>query len=110
MVSHARAVAPARVARVARRTTSATGDRSIGLHVFVTRQAGGAARAVVDPVLGRMKELNYPAALLSVPKDEMPIWNVKSAKRPKGRGLLLHRKLGNVPAQLVRADSPHAAP
>jgi S-DNA-T family DNA segregation ATPase FtsK/SpoIIIE len=80
--------------------------RGIGLHVFIARQAGGAARAVMDPALGRMKELNFPAVLLSIPSDEMPIWGIKSAKRKKGRGLLLHRRLGNVPVQLVRADSP----
>jgi S-DNA-T family DNA segregation ATPase FtsK/SpoIIIE len=80
--------------------------RAIGLHIFVTRQAGGASRAVVDPVLGRLKELNTPAVLLSIPKDEMAIWGMKPARRAKGRGLLLHRTLGNVPVQLVRADSP----
>ncbi len=80
--------------------------RGMGLHVFVTRQAGGAGRAVIEPVLGRMKELNFPAVLLSVPKDELPIWGVKPARRPKGRGLLMHRRLGNVPVQLAREDSP----
>ncbi|RKN43032.1 type VII secretion protein EccCa [Streptomyces hoynatensis] len=80
--------------------------RGIGLHLFLTRQAGGSARAVAEPVLGRLKELNTPAVLLSIPKDEMPIWGIKPAQRRKGRGLLLHRKLGNVPVQLVRADSP----
>ncbi|GAA3880218.1 type VII secretion protein EccCa [Streptomyces sedi] len=80
--------------------------RGIGLHLYVTRQAGGASRGVTEPVLGRLKELNTPAALLSVPKDEMPIWGVKPARRAKGRALLLHRRLGNVPVQLVRADSP----
>ncbi|TDC72959.1 type VII secretion protein EccCa [Streptomyces hainanensis] len=80
--------------------------RGIGLHLFVTRQAGGASRAVADPVLGRLKELGTPAVLLSVPKDEMPLWGVKPAQRRKGRGLLLHRRLGNVPVQLIRADSP----
>ncbi|MDT0318749.1 type VII secretion protein EccCa [Streptomyces millisiae] len=82
--------------------------RAMGLHILVTRQAGGAGRAVLEPVLGRMKELNFPAVLLSVPKDEMPIWGVKPAQRAKGRGLLLHRRLGNVPVQLARADSPAA--
>lgn len=82
--------------------------RGIGLHLYVTRQAGGASRAVADPVLSRMKELNFPSALLSVPRDEMPIWGVKSAKRPKGRALLMHRKLGNVAAQLVHQPSPLA--
>jgi S-DNA-T family DNA segregation ATPase FtsK/SpoIIIE len=80
--------------------------RAMGLNIFVTRQAGGASRAVMEPVLSRMKELNFPAVLLSVPKDEMPIWGVRSAQRPKGRGLLLHRRLGNVPVQLAREDSP----
>lgn len=82
--------------------------RSIGLHIYLTRQAGGASRAVNDPVLGRMRELNFPGVLLSVPKDEMPIWGMKPARRKKGRGLLLHRRHGNVPVQLVRADSPLA--
>ncbi|MDT0344220.1 FtsK/SpoIIIE domain-containing protein, partial [Streptomyces litchfieldiae] len=80
--------------------------RGIGLHLFITRQAGGSSRAVVEPVLGRLKELNTPAVLLSIPKDEMPIWGIKPAQRKKGRGLLLHRRLGNVPVQLARADSP----
>ncbi|WP_049580349.1 type VII secretion protein EccCa [Streptomyces sp. SBT349] len=80
--------------------------RAMGLHVFITRQAGGAGRAVLEPVLGRMKELNFPAVLLSIPKDELPIWGVKPARRAKGRGLLLHRRLGNVPVQLAREDSP----
>ncbi|MDT0318817.1 type VII secretion protein EccCa [Streptomyces millisiae] len=80
--------------------------RGIGLHIVVTRQAGGSARAVTDPVLGRLKELGTPAVLLSIPKDELPLWGVKPAQRRKGRGLLLHRRLGNVPVQLVRADSP----
>ncbi|GAB2881169.1 type VII secretion protein EccCa [Streptomyces mayteni] len=80
--------------------------RGIGLHLFITRQAGGASRAVADPVLGRLKELGTPAVLLSIPKDELPLWGVKPAQRRKGRGLLLHRRLGNVPVQLLRADSP----
>ncbi|WP_234313901.1 type VII secretion protein EccCa [Streptomyces sp. NBRC 109706] len=84
--------------------------RSIGLHIYLARQAGGAARAVTEPVLGRLKELNTPVALLSVPKDELPIWGVKPAKRKKGRALLMHRRLGNVPVQLVRADSPLNSP
>ncbi|WP_103503303.1 type VII secretion protein EccCa [Streptomyces sp. SM14] len=82
--------------------------RGIGLHLYITRQAGGASRAVADPVLSRMKELNFPAALLSVPRDEMPIWGVRPAKRPKGRALLMHRKLGNRSAQLVHQASPLA--
>lgn len=82
--------------------------RQMGLHLYITRQAGGASRAVGDPVLGRMKELNFPAVLMSVPKDEMPIWGVRPAQRKKGRGLLLHRRLGNTPVQLIHTPSPLA--
>ncbi|UED83396.1 type VII secretion protein EccCa [Streptomyces profundus] len=83
--------------------------RAMGLNIVLTRQAGGASRAVLDPVLGRMKELNFPVVLLSVPNDEMPIWGVKPARRAKGRGVLLHRRLGTVLVQLAHADSPLAA-
>ncbi|WP_223291141.1 type VII secretion protein EccCa [Streptomyces avicenniae] len=80
--------------------------RGMGFHIYLTRQAGGAARSVGDPLISRMKELNTPAVLMSFPKDEMAMWGVKPAQRKKGRGLLLHRRLGNVPVQLVRTDSP----
>jgi DNA segregation ATPase FtsK/SpoIIIE, S-DNA-T family len=83
--------------------------RAMGLNIFVTRQAGGAARAVMEPALARMKELNFPAVLLSIPKDEMPIWQIRPAQRARGRGLLLHRRLGNVPVQISREDSPTGA-
>ncbi len=82
--------------------------RAMGLNIFLTRQAGGASRAVLDPVLSRMKELNYPVVLLSVPTDEMPIWGIKPDRRAKGRGVLLHRRLGTVLVQLAHADSPLA--
>ncbi|NJP68346.1 type VII secretion protein EccCa [Streptomyces spiramenti] len=82
--------------------------RGMGLHIYIARQAGGASRAVSDPVLSRMKELNYPAALLSIPRDETPIWGVRPAKRARGRALLMHRKLGNRSAQLVHQPSPLA--
>ena len=80
--------------------------RGIGLHLFVTRQAGGAARASGDPVINRMRELNFPGVLLSMPKEEPPVWGQRPAKRQAGRGLMLHRKLGNTPVQLVRSDPP----
>ncbi|MEE1926735.1 type VII secretion protein EccCa [Streptomyces sp. TRM 70351] len=80
--------------------------RSIGLHLYVARQAGGAARASGDPVLGRARELNFPGVLMSVPKDEPGIWGHRSAKRRKGRGLLLHRRHGTTPVQLARLDAP----
>ncbi|MBQ0862818.1 type VII secretion protein EccCa [Streptomyces sp. RK75] len=80
--------------------------RAIGLHLYVTRQAGGAARATGDPVLARMRELNFPGLLMSMPREESAVWGHRSARRKRGRALLLHRKLGTTPVQLVRCEAP----
>ncbi|MFE7136680.1 type VII secretion protein EccCa [Streptomyces sp. NPDC057644] len=79
--------------------------RAVGLHLYAARQAGGGARGSGDPVLSRARELNVPGVLMSVPKDEPAIWGHRSSKRKKGRGLLLHRRLGTTPVQLVRLDA-----
>ncbi|MGW8986221.1 type VII secretion protein EccCa [Streptomyces parvus] len=80
--------------------------RAVGLHLYVARQAGGGARGSGDPVISRARELNVPGVLMSIPKDEPAIWGHRSAKRKKGRGLLLHRRLGTTPVQLTRLDAP----
>jgi ESX secretion system protein EccC len=79
--------------------------RSIGLHMYVTRHAGGASRAATDPLLGRMRELNFPAVLMSAPQDEVNIWGLRPRQLQPGRGVLLHRRLGATPVQLVRLDA-----
>ena len=68
----------------------------------MARRAGGASRALLDPVLGAMRELNFPAVLLSAPRDEMQIFGLRPVPQPPGRGVLVHRKLGTVPVQLAR--------
>lgn len=78
--------------------------RNIGLHLYVTRQAGGAARASLDQFLGRAREMNLPAVVMSVPKSEGPVFGVRPQQLKPGRGTLLHRRLGTVPVQLVRCD------
>ncbi|WP_277622358.1 type VII secretion protein EccCa [Streptomyces sp. CB03238] len=83
--------------------------RSVGLHLYVTRHSGGAARATGDPLLARMRELNFPGVVMSVPKDEQPFWGQRPTRRYPGRGLLLHRRLGTVPVQLARQDRPRPA-
>ncbi|WP_334271080.1 type VII secretion protein EccCa [Saccharopolyspora indica] len=79
--------------------------RSIGLNLYIARQAGGAARATTDPLLNRMRELNFPGILMSIPKDETGVWGHRPQTFRPGRGLLLHRRLGNTPIQLARLDS-----
>jgi S-DNA-T family DNA segregation ATPase FtsK/SpoIIIE len=56
----------------------------------------------MDPVMGAMRELNFPAVLLSAPKDEMQLFGLRPAPYPPGRGMLVHRRLGTVPIQLAR--------
>ena len=74
--------------------------RDIGLHVVLTRRIGGAARAMFDPVIGRIRELASPGLMLSGPKEEGPLLgNIKPQLLPPGRGWLVTRRHG---ARLVQ--------
>ncbi|RZS43089.1 S-DNA-T family DNA segregation ATPase FtsK/SpoIIIE [Herbihabitans rhizosphaerae] len=79
--------------------------RSLGLHLYVSRAAGGAGRAVLDPVLGRLRELAFPTVVLSAPVDEGPLFGVRPIRQRPGRGTLVHRTIGTVPVQLARLDT-----
>jgi S-DNA-T family DNA segregation ATPase FtsK/SpoIIIE len=79
--------------------------RDVGLHLYVARRAGGASRALLDPVLGGMRELNFPAVLLSAPRDEVQLLGLRTGPQPTGRGVLVHRRLGTVPVQLARQNA-----
>ncbi|WP_433220621.1 type VII secretion protein EccCa [Dactylosporangium sp. CS-047395] len=79
--------------------------RDIGMYPYVARRAGGAARALMDPFLGAMRELSFPAVVLSAPRDEAPMFGVRPAQLPPGRGTLVHRRYGSVPIQLARLDA-----
>ncbi|MGQ0774726.1 MAG: type VII secretion protein EccCa [Pseudonocardiales bacterium] len=79
--------------------------RDVGLHLYLTRLAGGAGRAMGDPVLSRLRELGFPAVLLSAPRDEGTLFGVRPGPLHPGRGTLVHRRLGTVPVQLARLDA-----
>jgi S-DNA-T family DNA segregation ATPase FtsK/SpoIIIE len=79
--------------------------RDIGMYPYVARRAGGASRALLDPFLGAMRELSFPAVVLSAPRDEAPMFGVRPAALPPGRGTLVHRRYGTVPVQLARLDA-----
>jgi S-DNA-T family DNA segregation ATPase FtsK/SpoIIIE len=81
--------------------------RNIGLHLYLARQAGGAGSALLEPVLRRMRELSFPAVVLSAPPDEGTMFGVRPTRLPAGRGTFVHRRLGAVPVQLARLDSHH---
>ncbi|ADD40124.1 type VII secretion protein EccC [Stackebrandtia nassauensis] len=74
--------------------------RDIGLHLIVARRMGGAARAMFEPVIQRLRELQSPGLLMSGNRDEgLLLGDVRPAPRPPGRGILVRRS-GN---QLIQA-------
>jgi S-DNA-T family DNA segregation ATPase FtsK/SpoIIIE len=77
--------------------------RDIGLQLIIARRAGGASRALMDPVVGRLRELGQPAIVLSAPRDEGTLFGVRPTQLPVGRGTLVSRRYGTVPVQLVHA-------
>ena len=79
--------------------------RDIGLHLVVTRRIGGAARALYEPVLARLKDLGVPAIVMSGDRDEGPlIGSVRPQPLPPGRGHLVQRRDGSRLIQLGYAE------
>jgi S-DNA-T family DNA segregation ATPase FtsK/SpoIIIE len=69
--------------------------RDVGLHLILTRRAGGASRALYEPIIQRLRELSAPGLVMSGPPDEGPlIGAVRPALLPPGRGRLLTRREG----------------
>ncbi len=69
--------------------------RDVGLHLIVTRRAGGAGRAMYDPVIQRLRELSSPGLVMSGPSDEGAlIGPIRPALMPPGRGRLMTRREG----------------
>ncbi|BCY06454.1 type VII secretion protein EccCa [Actinoplanes sp. L3-i22] len=74
--------------------------RDIGLHLVITRRIGGAARAMFDPVIGRIRELASPGIMMSGPREEGPLFGtIKPQILPPGRAWMITRKHG---ARLVQ--------
>ncbi|MFN3002737.1 type VII secretion protein EccCa [Mycolicibacterium wolinskyi] len=66
--------------------------RDIGLHLIVARRSGGAARAMFDPVLARLRELGCMGLLMSAsPEEGVLLGSVRPAPLPPGRGTLITR-------------------
>ncbi|MEV6341777.1 type VII secretion protein EccCa [Actinoplanes sp. NPDC051851] len=69
--------------------------RDIGLHLMLTRRAGGAARALYEPVIQRLRELSVPGLVMAGPPEEGAlIGTVRPERRPPGRGVLVTRRAG----------------
>ncbi|WP_407916403.1 type VII secretion protein EccCa [Kitasatospora sp. NE20-6] len=65
----------------------------LGLHLVVARSANGAGRAMSDPLLRKLQEVNTPALLLSCPASEGYMFgSVKPRQLPAGRALHITRR------------------
>lgn len=82
-------------------------SREIGLHLVIARRSGGASRALFEPVLGRLRDLNTPGLVMAGDRNEGPlVGNVRPGPLPPGRGWLVTRKEGVRLVQLSWVDSP----
>ncbi|GLP77265.1 type VII secretion protein EccC [Mycobacterium antarcticum] len=66
--------------------------RDLGLHVVIARRSGGAARAMFDPILARLKDLGCTGLMMSAGPDEgVLLGSVRPSPLPAGRGTLIRR-------------------
>jgi S-DNA-T family DNA segregation ATPase FtsK/SpoIIIE len=77
--------------------------RDIGLRVIVTRRSGGAGRAMMDPIIGRLKDLSCNGLVMSGSKEEGGLFGgYKATAMPPGRGMLVSRSMKSGVIQLAR--------
>jgi S-DNA-T family DNA segregation ATPase FtsK/SpoIIIE len=66
--------------------------RDLGLHLIIARRSGGAARAMFDPVLARLRDLGCMGLMMSAAPDEgVLLGSVRPSPLPAGRGTLIRR-------------------
>ena len=81
--------------------------KDLGLHIVVARHSGGAARAMFDPVLARMRELGCMGLMMSAAPDEgVLIGSVRPSPLPPGRGTLITRRDVDQLVQVAWTDPP----
>jgi DNA segregation ATPase FtsK/SpoIIIE, S-DNA-T family len=74
----------------------------LGLHVIMTRRAGGASRAAYDAIIQRMTDLGTTGILLSGnPEEGQLIGKVRARPAVPGRAQIVSRDRGLVAAQLA---------
>jgi S-DNA-T family DNA segregation ATPase FtsK/SpoIIIE len=81
--------------------------RDIGLHVVLARRSGGAARAMFDPLLARLRDLGCMGLTMSASPDEgVMLGSVRPTPQPPGRGTLTRRGQPNQVIQVTWTDPP----
>nr|WP_234039750.1 type VII secretion protein EccCa [Corynebacterium pygosceleis] len=61
-------------------------SRDIGLHVVLTRKAGGASRAMYDPFISELRDQSPAVLLLDADRDEGSLFGIRPVPQPPGRG------------------------
>jgi S-DNA-T family DNA segregation ATPase FtsK/SpoIIIE len=85
--------------------------RDVGLHVILARSAGGAGRAMFDPVIQRLREMGSPGLIMSGSKDEGALLGgVRATAQPCGRGFLVTRREGSRLVQVALSPDPDEEP
>jgi S-DNA-T family DNA segregation ATPase FtsK/SpoIIIE len=81
--------------------------KDLGLHVIVARRSSGAARAMFDPVLARMRELGCMGLMMSAsPEEGVLLGTVRPSVLPPGRGTLITRSGADQLLQVAWTDPP----
>jgi DNA segregation ATPase FtsK/SpoIIIE, S-DNA-T family len=81
--------------------------KDLGLHVVVARRSGGAARAMFDPVLARLRDLGCMGLMMSASPDEgILLGSVRPSAQPPGRGTLITRGHPDQLIQVAWTDPP----
>ncbi|MDT5029382.1 MAG: segregation ATPase FtsK/SpoIIIE, family, partial [Micromonosporaceae bacterium] len=81
--------------------------RDVGVHLVLTRRAGGAGRSMFEPILQRLRELGSPGIVMAGDRDEGPlVGTVRPGPQPPGRGWFVTRKEGTRLIQLALASQP----
>jgi S-DNA-T family DNA segregation ATPase FtsK/SpoIIIE len=79
--------------------------RDIGLHLLITHRAGGAGRALYQPLLLRLKELGSPGLLLSGdPQEGILLGGQRATPQLPGRGVLVRRRERSALVQVALSD------
>ena len=81
--------------------------KDLGLHVVVARRSGGAARAMFDPLLARLRDLGCMGMMMSANPDEgVLLGSVRPSPLPPGRGTLITRAHPDQLVQVAWTDPP----
>ncbi|KUI16976.1 secretion protein EccC [Mycobacterium sp. GA-1285] len=79
----------------------------LGLHVIVARRSGGAARAMFDPLLARMREIGCLGVMMSASADDgVLMGSVRPSSLPAGRAVLIARGEGERLIQVGWVEPP----